>query len=281
MNFYASVLFGKDKVFQHMQIPHVDMESIQCFTPVLNVLQAAGLLNFCADICDWNEEIILQFYATLHISGNVSDVNSWILNLMTDNTHFKAPATKLLHGISVSPPSEGARLIYEELELPNHLMQVLMKPLRPGQASRTTFLVKDLLYVPRTIYRFMTKTISPIKGHNFEEQEVVGIMNNPLFNIIHGIPIKYHDFFMRTLVNVALSPFDLKPYAPWLMRFIRTRSTIPYKADFQNHFSFLPSIEVFKRTISSVDEKGKAAVIDEGTRPLDGQFCKAASYSTK
>lgn len=85
---------------------------------------------------------------------------------------------------------------------------------------------------------------------------------------------------MRTLPNVALSPFELKTYAPWIMKFIRTSSSIHYKADFQNHLSFLPPIEVLKRTISSVDEKGKAAVIDEGTRPLDGQYCKAASYCT-
>ena len=43
----------------------------------------------------------------------------------------------------------------------------------------------------------------------------------------------------------------------------------------------MPPIEVLKRTFSSADEKGKAAVvIDEGNRPLDGQFHKAASYST-
>ena len=39
-------------------------------------------------------------------------------------------------------------------------------------------------------------------------------------------------------------------------------------------------MKFFKRPISSSDEKGKAAIIDEGTRPLDGQFCKAASCST-
>ena len=126
----------------------------------------------------------------------------------------------------------------------------------------------------------MTKTLSPIKGHNSEEEEVVGIMKNLLFNIMHGIPINYHDFFMRTLSNVALSPFELKPYAPWIMKFIRSRSSINYKADFQNHLRYFPPIEVLKRTIFSVDEKGKAAIIDEGTRPLDGQFRKATSYST-
>ena len=43
----------------------------------------------------------------------------------------------------------------------------------------------------------------------------------------------------------------------------------------------MPPIEVLQRTYSSAEEKGKApAVIDEGIRPLDGQFRKAASYST-
>ena len=60
-NFYSSVLFDKDKVFDHAHIPHVDMESLPGFEPVLSVLHDAGLLNFCIDICDWNEELILQF----------------------------------------------------------------------------------------------------------------------------------------------------------------------------------------------------------------------------
>src|SRR3954469_12062374 len=65
------------------------------------------------------------------------------------------------------------------------------------------------------------------------------------------------------------------------MKFIRTRSSLNYKAETLNHCSYLPPIEVLKRTFSSAGEKGKAtAVIDEGIRPLDGQFRKAASYST-
>ena len=203
MNFYSSLLFDKDKIFDHEHIPHVDMESLPCFTPVLSVLHDAGLLNFCTDICDWNEELILQFYATLHITGNAEDVNSWALDWMTENTHFKAPASELLHVLPVSPPLEGARLIYHEPELSDHFMQVLMKPLKPDQAPRTKFLVKELLYGPQTIYRILTKTLSPIKGHDSNEEEVVGIMKSLLFNIIHGIPINYHDFFMRTLANVG------------------------------------------------------------------------------
>ena len=138
----------------------------------------------------------------------MADVNSWVLDWMTENTHYKAPAYDLLHAIPISPPAEGTRLLYEEPELSHHLMQVLMKPLKAGQAPRTNFLIKDLMYVPRTVYRIMAKTLSPIKGHNSEEEEVVGIMKNLLFNIMHGIPINYHDFFMRTLANAAFSPFE-------------------------------------------------------------------------
>ena len=135
--------------------------------------------------------------------------------------------------------------------------------------------------MPRTVYRILTKTMSPIKGHDSNDEEVVGIMKNMLFNIIHGVPVNFHDFFMRTLANVAMLRFELKPFAPWSMRFIRARSSLNYKADTLNHGSYLPPIEVLKRTVSSADDKGKAAaVIDEGIRPLDGQFRKAASYST-
>ena len=208
------------------------MESLPCFVPVLSVLHDAGLLNFCSDICDWNEELILQFYATLHITGDAEDVNSWVLDWMSENTHYTAPASKLLHALPLSPPLEEARCIYSEPELTNHYMKVLMKSLKPGQAPRTKFLVKELLYVPRSVYRILTRTMSPIKGHDSSDEEIVGIMKNLVFNIVHGIPVNYHDFFMRTLANVALSPFELKPYAPWIMRFLRTRSSLNYKADF-------------------------------------------------
>ena len=149
------------------------MESIPCFTPVLAVLHDAGILPFCADICDWNEELILQFYATLHITGDASNVNSWVLDWMTGSTHYTAPASELLQSIPIPILSEGARCLFDEPALPNHMMQVLMKPLAPGQPQRTSFLVMELLYVPRIVYRILTKTLSPQKGHNSEEEEEV------------------------------------------------------------------------------------------------------------
>ncbi|KAI4994575.1 hypothetical protein ZWY2020_034216 [Hordeum vulgare] len=118
LNYYASVLCGRNKIFQQKHIPHVDMEEIPCFTPVLNVLHEAGLLTLCTDIGDWNNDIILQFYATLHISGDPKDVNTWVLDWMTQHTHYKAPATELLRALPISIPSENVVLMYDELSCP-------------------------------------------------------------------------------------------------------------------------------------------------------------------
>ena len=104
----------------------------------------------------------------LHITGDSEDVNSWVLDWMSENTHYKAPATELLHALPLSPPLEAARCMYQEPELTYHYMQVLMKPLKPGQAPRTKFLVKELLYVPRTIYRILMKKIESYQGPRLE-----------------------------------------------------------------------------------------------------------------
>ena len=75
---------------------------------------------------------------------------------MTDNMHRKVPASELFHALLVSLPPEGALKLYEEPELSNHLMQVLMNPLKDGQAPRKNFLVKELLYVPSVVVLSLT-----------------------------------------------------------------------------------------------------------------------------
>ncbi|KAI4971595.1 hypothetical protein ZWY2020_002509 [Hordeum vulgare] len=221
---------------------------------------------YSSHISDWNSELILQFYTTLHISGDPEDINTWVFDWMTQNTHYKAPATELLHELPVSIPSEEAMKLYGERELPNGMMEVLMKPLAEGQSPRKTSLVHELKYTPRYVYRILCSVIAPIKGHD-DEEDVVGIMKNILFNIIHGIPINIHDLFLRTLADNAMSPFDHKIYAPWLMRLIRTRTGINFHADFNNHVGYMPPIRVNKKTFEPVEAKGKS-VIDEGRRPL-------------
>ncbi|KAI4999241.1 hypothetical protein ZWY2020_003830 [Hordeum vulgare] len=160
-----------------------------------------------AYISDWNSKLILQFYATLHISGNPEDINTWVFDWMTQNTHYKAPASELLRELPVPIPSDAAVKLYGERELPNGMMEVLMKPLAAGKSSRTTFLVHELKYTPRT----------------------------------------------RTGIN--------------------------FHAVCQNHVGYMPPIRVNKKTFEPIEGKGKF-VIEEGGRPLDGQFTDPEAYSS-
>ncbi|KAI4975430.1 hypothetical protein ZWY2020_049037 [Hordeum vulgare] len=200
LNYYAFVLCERKKIFLHTHIPHYDMEEIPCFTPVLNVLHEAGLLPFCTDIRDWNTDIILQFNATLHIRGDPKDVNTWVLYWMTQHTHYKVLDRELLRALPMSIPSEDAVRMYDERQLPGKLMEVLMKSLAKGQPPRTRFLVRDLKYESRIVYKILSYSVAPIKGHDNEE-DVIGIMKYILFNVIHGIPMNLDNFFLRTLAH--------------------------------------------------------------------------------
>jgi hypothetical protein len=215
----------------------------------------------------------------VHFSGDLDDIHSWVLDWMSADTHLKAPADELLRAFPIELSPQDAKLAYHEPELPNEMMQVLMKPLAPGEEPRTSFLVKDFLYVPKTVYKILAKTICSIKGHNSDTDEVVGVMKNLLFYIIHGVPFNIQEFFMRTLITYAQTPFELKPYAPWIMRFIRSRTSIDYEADKQNHLSFVPPMEVLQSTISSVPGKCKSVVV-EGVRSLTGQIHQPVASQT-
>ena len=55
-----------------------------------------GLLQFVTDEEHWNEELLLQFYATLHIKGYNKDPKTWFLEWMTGNVHHEANAFDIL-----------------------------------------------------------------------------------------------------------------------------------------------------------------------------------------
>ena len=78
------------KVFPHKYIPHLDMEAIPCFNNVLQDLYHANMLQFCSECIHWNEELVLQFYATLYVSGDPKDINTWVLEWMTHHQRYIA-----------------------------------------------------------------------------------------------------------------------------------------------------------------------------------------------
>ena len=55
---------------------------------------------------NWNEELLLQFYATLHIRGYNRDPKTWVLEWMTGNVHHEAKARDLIELTGMSTTGE-------------------------------------------------------------------------------------------------------------------------------------------------------------------------------
>ena len=65
-------------------LPYLE-EALDCFLD-------ASLLEFVTAKEHWNEELLLQFYATLHIRGYNRDPKTWILEWMRGDVHHEAKA---------------------------------------------------------------------------------------------------------------------------------------------------------------------------------------------
>ena len=73
----------------------LDTEAITglpCLEEALDCFRESGLLQFVIDKEHWNAELLLQFYATLHIRGYNRDLKTWVLEWMTGNVHHEAKA---------------------------------------------------------------------------------------------------------------------------------------------------------------------------------------------
>ena len=65
-----------------------------------------GLLQFVTDEEHWNEELLLQFYATLHIKGYSRDPKTWVLEWMTGNVHHEANAFDIIELTGLPTPGD-------------------------------------------------------------------------------------------------------------------------------------------------------------------------------
>ena len=57
----------RGRIFPHMRLDSEAITGLPCLEEALDCFHDAGLLNFVTDKEHWNEELLLQFYATLHI----------------------------------------------------------------------------------------------------------------------------------------------------------------------------------------------------------------------
>ena len=73
------------------------MKNIDFFNQILQDIKDFGLTHVFAYQHPWNREIILQFYATLYISGDRSDSTKWIMEWMTEGKGVKCSAMDFIY----------------------------------------------------------------------------------------------------------------------------------------------------------------------------------------
>ena len=153
-----------------MRLDSEAIAGMSCLEEALDYFRDAGLLQIVTDKEHWNEDLLLQFYATLHIRGYNRDPKTWVLEWMTGNVHHEAKAFDLIELTSLSTPGElyepGCRLHRDELqsifqrpEPSMSQMLSMMKPLPPDAEYPKEFFVEDLEYLPRTIYHIIRRTL--------------------------------------------------------------------------------------------------------------------------
>ena len=140
----------------------LDCEAIAglpCLEEALDWFGDVGLLQFVADKEHWNEELLLQFYATLHIRGYNRDPKTWVLEWMTGNVHHEAKALDLIELAGLSTPGElyepgcqhhrnALESIFQKAESNMSQMLSMMKPLPQDAEYPKEFFVEDLEYLP-------------------------------------------------------------------------------------------------------------------------------------
>ena len=122
-------------------------------------------------------------------------------------------------------------------------MLSMMKPLPSDAEYPTDFFVEDLVYLPRTIYHIIRRTLWPVKGHS-SAAKLEGAMKTLVFYILNGISFNTQEFFIRQLAASGSDLYGLKFYAPWVMRLIKRHSSVNYQPSARNHIIFLPEVDM-------------------------------------
>ena len=97
----------------------LDCEAIgglPCLEEALDCFRDAVLLQFVTGKEHWNEELLLQFYATLHIRGYNRDPKTWILEWMTGDVHHEAKAQDIMEHTSLQLQVNCMRLVVSVTE---------------------------------------------------------------------------------------------------------------------------------------------------------------------
>ena len=66
-SYYSCIMYNHDRIFPHKRLDCDAIAGLPCLEEAPDCFRDVGLLLFVTNKEYWNEELLLQFYATLHI----------------------------------------------------------------------------------------------------------------------------------------------------------------------------------------------------------------------
>jgi hypothetical protein len=217
------------------------MKNIGCFNQLLQDLEYFCLTNVFAFEHPWNREIILQFYATLYISGDESESSKWIMEWMTEGKRIKCTSTDFV-----------SHFHFPRFEHGNNEIQVHSIHAIFDETFRRTMdedkirdytgppLPEHLTFKNQTLYHMLSYTICPLARMN-TDKSISDVLRNAIYAIYERYIFDVEDMFLRILKDSAQYPNYVKFYPPWIQKVVDHAMRTEYLAK-QSHKSFIPPV---------------------------------------
>jgi len=186
------------------------------FGEALSMCEEFGLLPLMQFSCHYIEDLITQFYTTVHMETNEERTLTW----MTNDRVMTAPWKEFAAAIGY--PENGAS---HPSEFHVHLME---NPMKKDVLAAHHYIVgrgiagqqADLLPTYDILHRVFREVVNPKVG-NFDE--IHGFLVNLLF-LAHemkgqAIPLDVSDFIWHEMMHAVLNRKD-PPFAPYVMQFL-------------------------------------------------------------
>ena len=217
------------------------MRSIECFQQLLQELDDFQLLRVFEFQHTWNRECILQFYATLYITGNEEDCTTWVMEWMTEGRRIKCLAMDFVHHFHFPRfETNGKEIrVHRVDEVTPEEFHFTMDPEKVGDHIGSPR-PENLTFHNQTIFHLLTYTICPLAGTT-QDGTINGVLRNAIHAIVGGYIFDLEDMFLRILSDSAQSTHSFKVFAPWIQKVIDHSMQTIYLAK-ENHKSFIPPV---------------------------------------
>ena len=193
------------------------MKNIGCFNEILQVIEDYGLTHVLGYQHPWNKEIILQFYATLYISGDESDSTKWIMESVTKGKRIKCSAMDFVSHF------DFPRFEHGKTEIRVHNIDAISdEDFRCTMDEEKTHdngppLPEHLTFDNQTLYHILTYMSAGWMNTN---NTISDVLRNTIHAISQGFIFNVEDMFLRILKDSSQFPFTVKVFAPWIQKVI-------------------------------------------------------------